>query len=262
MLKPKNRQFIVIFTLCGLAMLYFSGIPHVEAARGDGLIKHVQIDDADISYSEKSPERLAEENPRPKYERGLPTVDRSDNEASKTSNKSDSIGAVAPVTNIASTPALGAGHKIDYVAISQPVDQVMREMGQAIGIRIVAGQGVNGMVRKRHFKGEFASLMDKLAQEYSLFWFPDGGVVYVEPLEQQITKNVKLKNLGREQVYEAMDQAGMGRVKSRVLIASGEGVARVTGPESFQKAIESLLASLAVPEDPDIKIIKYGTRIN
>jgi len=255
----KYKQFAVIFMLFGLGLFTFGSTPYVSA-RGDGLVKRVQLEDPDLPV-DKSTEQLARENPRPKYDRGLPTLDVSDKGAMQ-AVKGDSVIANAQLVSSAEPLTLATGRKIDYVALSQPVDQVMREMGQAVGLRVVAGPGINGSVRKRHFKGEFAPLADRLAQEYNLFWFADGGVVYVDGLEDQKTKVVKLKNISREQVYEAMDQAGMGRAKTRVVIASGEGNARVTGPESFQRSVESLLASLEPADDPDIKIIKYGTKIN
>jgi type II secretory pathway component GspD/PulD (secretin) len=252
----KYKQFAVIFMLFGLGLYTFGGTPYVSA-HGDGVVKRVQLDDPP-AFIEKTPEQLGRENPRPNYERGLPTLDVSDKAGPAATAKSDSLATPPAVDPI----SLAAGRKIDYVALGQPVDQVMRELGQAVGLRVVVGSGISGTVRKRHFKGEFAPLMDRLSQEYNVFWFADGGVVYVDGLDDQKTKVVKLKNIGKEQIYEAMDQAGMGRAKARVVVAAGEGNARVTGPESFQKAIEGLLASLEPAEDPDIKIIKYGTKIN
>jgi hypothetical protein len=244
--------------LFGLAVYGLGGTPYVSA-RGDGIVRRVQIEEAE-AVGEKSPERLARENPRPKYDRGLPTNDISE-EAAQKQAKGDSYNAQAQAA-APDAPGLGAGRKIDYVAIGQSVEQVMRELGQSAGLRVVAGGPISGNVKKRHFKGEFTPLMDKLAQEYGVFWFADGGVVYVDGLEDQKTKIVKLKNVSKEQVYEAMDMAGMGRAKSRVIVAAGEGNARVTGPESFQRSMENLLAGLEPSESPDIKIIKYGTRIN
>jgi hypothetical protein len=226
-------------------------------AHGDGLIKRVQLSD-DPGPAVKTPEQLGRENPRPKYDRGLPTLDISDESMMRTTAvKAESL-SIAQADDL----NLAAGRKIDYIAIGQPVDQVMRELGQVVGLHVIAGPGINGTVRKRHFRGEFASEMEKLAQEYSLFWFADGGVVYVDGLEDQKTKLVKLKNVSKEQVYEAMDEAGMGRAKSRVIVASSDGNARVTGPETFQKAIEILLAGLEPADSPDVKIIKYGAKVN
>lgn len=250
----KYKQFAVIFILLGLGFYTFSGAPSV-VARGDGIIRRIQLEDPPLGEAEKSPEQLGRENPRPKYDRGLPTLDVSDQDAK--TKKSDSVNAPAQAPDL----GFSAGRKIDYVALSQGVDQVMRELGQSVGLRVVAGPGITGTVRKRHLKGEFAPLMDRVAQEYNLFWFADGGVVYVDGLDDQKTKVIKLKNVSKEQIYEAMDQAGMGRAKSRVILAS-EGNARVTGPDSFQKAIEGLLAGLEPAEEPDIKIIKYGTKVN
>jgi hypothetical protein len=242
--------------LFGLGLFTFGGTPNVSA-RGDGIVKRVQLEEPQ-GFFEKSPEQLGRENPRPKYERGLPTLDVSDN--TPQASKGDNLNAAQP-SGLESL-ALAAGRKIDYVALAQPVEQVMHELGQNVGLRVIAGPGITGTVRRRHLKGEFAPLMEKLANEYSLFWFADGGVVYVDGLNDQKTKIVKLKNVSKEQIYEAMDQAGMGRVKTRVVVTASEGNARVIGPESFQKAIEGLLAGLEPAEDPDIKIIKYGTKIN
>lgn len=215
------------------------------------------------------------------YEQAQPTIEtagpKSDAEArerkkqaqlaEKTAPKGDSLqprqAAVSP-SAVVTPPAatLGSGRKIDYVAISQPVEQVIKELGQAVGLRVVAGSGVSGTVRKRHFKGDFPVLMDSLAQEFGLFWFADGGVVYAETLEGQKTRIVALKNTGAEQLYETMDLMGLGRVKSHVLVSPGEGNVRVTGPDSLQKAIDNILATLKPPEDPEIKVIKYGTRVS
>lgn len=256
MVPEKYRQFAVVLALFILGLFTFGGMPDV-IAHGDGLVKRVQLADSP-GLIEKTPEQLARENPRPKYDRGQPTLDVSDDAAMRVmAVKGDgfSTGQAEPLN-------LAAGRKIDYIAIGQPVDQVMRELGQVVGLHVVAGPGISGTVRKRHFRGEFASEMEKLAQEYSLFWFADGGVVYVDGLEDQRTKLVKLKNVSKEQVYEAMEEAGMGRAKSRVVVASSDGNARVTGPESFQKAIEILLAGLEPSDSPDVKIIKYGAKVN
>ncbi len=213
-------------------------------------------------YTPATEETPAEElqappaNRKPVYTRGQSTVDSTADDVAPAKPKKVKTEAAGDLA----VPVPGAGRSIDYVAVQQPLDQALRELGQAAGVRVVASDGVKGTVRKRHLKGELPMLLDKLAQEFGLFWFPDGGAVYVEALDEQKTKVVKLKNVGREQIYEAMDQAGLSRAKSRVQVSDGS--ARVVGSDNFHKTIEDLLASLAPPEDPDIKIIKYGTKVS
>lgn len=242
------------------------GMPFVEA-RGDGIVKRIELENQQREEPEKIEGRLSLQARKPPYIRDEPTVDLASAADIEDGSRAKSAvarrkGDNANASVFQETPGITSDRKIDYIAVQQPVAQVMRELGQAVGLRVIAGQGVDAVVRRRHFEGMFPVLMDSLAAEYGLFWFPDGGVIYAEPLESQQTKTVKLKNVSSEQIYEAMDLMGLGRVKSRVQASPGEGSVRVIGPDSFQKTVAGLLTSLEPPDDPDIKIIKYGRREN
>ena len=197
---------------------------------------------------------------KPRYDRGQATEDVAigKDDGDTTMKPAAKPKPAKPVQM--SMAGVNGGQEIDYVAVNQSVALAARELGQAAGLRVVAGPSVDGTIRKRHFKGLFPVLMDSLAKEYSLFWFPDGGVIYVEPLADQQTKVVKLKNVSAEQLYEAMDLAGLTAVKNRVLSAPGDSAVRVIGPDSFQRVIAALMSTLEPAEAPDIKIISYGRR--
>ncbi len=197
---------------------------------------------------------------KPRYDRGQATEDVAigKDDGDTTMKPAAKSKPAKPVQM--SMAGVNGGQEIDYVAVNQSVALAARELGQAAGLRVVAGPSVDGTIRKRHFKGLFPVLMDSLAKEYSLFWFPDGGVIYVEPLADQQTKVVKLKNVSAEQLYEAMDLAGLTAVKNRVLSAPGDSAVRVIGPDSFQRVIAALMSTLEPAEAPDIKIITYGRR--
>ena len=197
---------------------------------------------------------------KPRYDRGQATEDVAIGKDDGDSTMKPAAKAKPGKPAQMSIAGVNGSQEIDYVAVNQSVALAARELGQAVGLRVVAGPSVDGTIRKRHFKGLFPMLMDSLAKEYSLFWFPDGGVIYVEPLADQQTKVVKLKNVSAEQLYEAMDLAGLTAVKNRVIAAPGDGAVRVIGPDSFQKVIATLMTTLEPAEAPDIKIISYGRR--
>ena len=149
--------------------------------------------------------------------------------------------------------------RIAYVVRAQALEHVLRELGQLAGVSIVAGSGLKADVRERRLDGTLERILDQLAREFGLFWFHDGMTIYVDPLDQQRTRAFRVKGGTRASIARALEAAGLGRYQDRIQFSGNDGYVRVSGPESFARAVETALAS-SEPERTTINVIRAGMK--
>ena len=163
-------------------------------------------------------------------------------------------------SDASATPATGGPSvKIDYVVRAQPLDQLLRDIGQMAGFSVVAGGGVRGVVRERRLEGAADKLIDQLAREFGLFWFHDGLTVYVDPLDEQKTKFFKVRGATPAQLSRALEDAGLGKYRSRIQLTGKDGMVRVAGSDAFTRSVEAALTTTDV-ENTTVHVIRFGQR--
>ncbi len=151
--------------------------------------------------------------------------------------------------------------RVSYIVRTQTVAQVLREIGQLTGTRIVVGSGVKSTLRERHLEGPANAVFDKLSREFGLFWFSDGGVVYVDPAEESKTKFFRVRNASAGSIEDALASAGLATHRDRVQIVGSDGLVRATGPESFHRSVEAILTGMET-ERGSVHLIKFGQKAN
>lgn len=151
--------------------------------------------------------------------------------------------------------------RIAYVVRNQSLDQLVREIGQIAGVRVVAGPGLRGAVRERRLEGPFNTVLDRLARDFNLFWFSDGNTVYVDPLDEQKTKFFKVRGSSPAHLEQALDTAGLSRYRDRIQTVGSDGLVRVSGPDNFLRVVEAALTGAAGQESGTVQLIKFGQRV-
>lgn len=162
-------------------------------------------------------------------------------------------------TSAAAAPSLPST-RVAYVVRNQNLDQLVREIGQLAGVRVVPGPGVRGAVRERRLDGPFESVLDNLTREFGLFWFADGGTVYVDPQDEQKTKFFKVRGSSPDQIERALEAAGLSRHRDRVQPVGGDGLVRASGPDTFLRTVEAALTGVASADQGAVQLIKFGQR--
>jgi type III secretion protein C len=130
-----------------------------------------------------------------------------------------------------------------------------------VGVRVITGSGVRASVRDRQIDGPANAAFDRLAREFGLFWFSDGSVVYVDPVEDNKTKFFRVKNTSSSAIENTLDAAGLGKHRDRVKVVGNDGLVRATGPESFLKIVETMLTGIETDKG-SVQIIRFGQKTN
>ena len=159
-----------------------------------------------------------------------------------------------------SAPALPTT-RIAYVVRAQPLDQLVREIGQIAGVRVVAGPGLRGSVRERRLEGPFNAVLDRLARDFNLFWFSDGGTVYVDPLDEYKTKFFKVRGTTPAHLEQALESAGLARHRDRIQLTGSDGLVRASGSDNFLRVVEAALTGAAGQDTGTVQLIKFGQRV-
>ncbi|HRJ70378.1 MAG TPA: hypothetical protein PK812_12315, partial [Beijerinckiaceae bacterium] len=159
----------------------------------------------------------------------------------------------------ASAPSLPTT-RIAYVVRNQNLDQLLREVGQLANVRVVPGPGVRGAVRERRLEGPFNTVLDRMARDFNLFWFADGGTIYVDPADEQKSKIFRVKGSSPEHIDRALEAAGLGRHRDRIQAVGSDGLVRASGPENFLRSVESILTGVAGTDTGTVQVIRFGQR--
>lgn len=149
--------------------------------------------------------------------------------------------------------------KINYIVRNQPLENVLREIGHLAGINVVAGSGIRVTLHEKRLEGTADRILDQLARDHALFWFDDGSTVFVDPLEQQKARLFKVKGATQAQLTRAIEAAGLAKHRDRIQLAGKDGLVRVTGPDSFTRAVETALSSTEV-ESTTIHVVRFGQK--
>lgn len=208
--------------------------------------------EADTTTSETAPARSFSAADAPRQENLHPPLIRSP--------RRPPTATVAPRGDVpAATPTSISDVKIDYFVRAQPIEQVLREIGQMAGVNVITGNGLRGTVQERRLEGRAEKVLDQLSREFSLFWFHDGLSVYVDPLDEQRTRQFKVRGANPSQIARSLEDAGLGRYRSRIQLVGKDGLVRVTGPDSFTNAVEAALTETDV-DTSAVQVIRFGQR--
>lgn len=153
------------------------------------------------------------------------------------------------------------GTKISYYVRSQPLDQVLREIGQMAGVRIVPGAGVRGTIRDDKIDGPANIVLDRLSRQYGLFLFSDGGTIYADPVDENKSKFFRVRNSNAGAIDAALTTSGLSQYQDRVQPVGNEGLVRATGSDSFLKMVETVLSGMETSKT-SVQLIKFGYKVN
>jgi len=146
---------------------------------------------------------------------------------------------------------------IALIVRAMPLDVGLRELGKIAGYTMNVSAGVQGTIRDRRLEGTLDAILDRLSQEFGLFWFNDGFTIHVDPREEQKTRFVRVAGMTKKEFDTRLAEAGLTRFSKRIQLSTREKLVRIVGSESFISTVEATLA-VPVEEKTRVQIIRFG----
>lgn len=148
--------------------------------------------------------------------------------------------------------------QVSVIVRALPLDVALRDIGKMAGYTMNVSAGVQGTVRDQRLEGSIDQILDRLAQDFRLFWFNDGFTIHVDPMEETKTRFVRVAGMTQRELDRRLADAGLSRFRARIQFSSRDKLVRVIGSEAFLRTVEATI-SVPTEEKTQIKVIRFGT---
>jgi type III secretion protein C len=140
----------------------------------------------------------------------------------------------------------GYGIQVD----GAPLQDVLRQFGESLGVQPVIAPGVKGVVRGRIKASTAGEFLDRLGVVHRFDWFVFNGSLYVSPSGARTTARI---DVAEQSVAEVRDVVkGLGLLEPRFGWGElpGEGAVVVAGPRTYVELVRRALASTKPQDKP------------
>lgn len=136
----------------------------------------------------------------------------------------------------------------NYTVIDQDLAAALQEFGANLKLKVNVSPEVKGRIQGRIPEGTAQAFLDRLAANYNLEWYYDGGVLYITSAKENRTQLLVLSPIGYDGLKGALDalQISDGRFPMRP--APSKGMVMVSGPPRYVALVEQTLGGLVAEE--------------
>ena len=152
-----------------------------------------------------------------------------------------SVSAASPPAPI--VPLSWTADPLPLVVIDHELRDLLAEIGQRTGVRVVVSEAVRGRVRGRLPALPPRELVDLLGRTHGFDWFFDGTALHVSAMSETASRLLVLGNVSPAALEATL--AGLGLADPRWAARLAGGIAHVSGPPRYVQMIEQVLATIA-----------------
>lgn len=139
---------------------------------------------------------------------------------------------------------------IDYLIISQRIQELLTMVERDTGMRIAASEAVRGRVRNLRISGTVAGFLDKIGRRHDLDWFEFGGTYHVSARSEATLRLLRLGKLDPERAKLALENAGLDLTRFPVRHAADRAALSLSGPPRMLAIAEAIIESIPETADP------------
>jgi len=130
------------------------------------------------------------------------------------------------------------GRPFQIVANEKPLADVLRELSASQGTTAVIDPKVQGTISGK-FNAAPQAILDNLCATYSLTWYYDGALLYIDPSSETRSEVMAIGNQpgNADWLIQTLTQLRIYDKRYPLLISGREGTARVTGPRRYVEMV-------------------------
>ena len=130
------------------------------------------------------------------------------------------------------------GRPFQIVANEKPLADVLRELAASQGTTAVVDPKVQGTISGK-FSASPQSILDNLCATYSLTWYYDGALLYIDPSSETRSEVMAIgaQPGNADWLIQTLMQLRIYDKRYPLLISGREGTARVTGPRRYVEMV-------------------------
>ena len=130
------------------------------------------------------------------------------------------------------------GRPFQIVANEKPLADVLRELAASQGTTAVVDPKVQGTISGK-FSASPQSILDNLCATYSLTWYYDGALLYIDPSSETRSEvmGIGAQPGNADWLIQTLMQLRIYDKRYPLLISGREGTARVTGPRRYVEMV-------------------------
>lgn len=137
-----------------------------------------------------------------------------------------------------------------HVAINETLQDIIRDFGRGQGVSTFVSPTINISVNGSYEPAPAEDFLNRLTAENGLMWFELNGTIYVHRLEEILSRFVSLNHADADGVVEAIRDLGLASEQLPIRVSHGR-LMRLQGPDHYLESLESLIASMDLPQPAD-----------
>lgn len=143
--------------------------------------------------------------------------------------------------------------RVDLSADEKSLALLLAEFARLQGIQFAVGEKVKGNVSGEFVDTEAQVLLDALCDSNGLAWFFDGSQIYVDRIQDRLTRHLIVSNVSEEELSNVVASLGFASGPEGLggMVREGDrsGIITITGLPSFVGMGEALVKDLDARED-------------
>ena len=137
-----------------------------------------------------------------------------------------------------------------HVAINETLRDIVQDFGRGQGIATFVSQKINITVNGVYKPAPPEQFLNQLASDNGLTWFESNNRIFVHRMEEILDRIVVLNHIDANTVIQAIQELDLGSPQLPIR-ASNHHLLRIQGPEHYLQSIETLIASMDLPQPDD-----------
>jgi type III secretion protein C len=124
-----------------------------------------------------------------------------------------------------------------YEASNTPLSQVLKDFAESFGVKLEMST-VSGTVNGRMRSESPEAFLDRLGLEHQFQWFVYNNILYVSPLDQQVSKRIEVDDKSVDDLNQALADVGLLDPRFGWGALPEQGIVLVRGPRRYVELIE------------------------